>query len=302
MTLIVKFSHSRGAARWSLALHAAAALILLAGWGCASNPMPIATDDVGRMDRARSDFDSGRYKEVIYNLDVFLTARPGTKYVEEASFILGRALYERGLDFEAEDQFRKVLREFPGGVFRCPASYYLGLALLAQARSPHLDQAERLSALTQFNAFLNTCSDDSLKARAEKHLSDINDTLAEKIWLQAYDVYGRRGKHFREAERFYYQRVIDEYPESIWVSRSMLGIMRSHDEDRMWAQVACWATRIIERFPDSRAAREAQSYLDHAEKEAEKEGAVVEELDLDPQDCTPLPVNDLEDTTSAGPR
>jgi outer membrane protein assembly factor BamD (BamD/ComL family) len=260
--------------------------------------MPVPTDDVGRMDRARSDFDSGRYKEVIYNLDIFLTARPGTKYVEEASFILGRALYERGLDFEAEDQFRKVLREFPGGVFRCQANYYLGLTLLAQARSPQLDQAERLAAKSQFNTFLNTCPDDSLQTRAEQHLVDINDSLAEKIWLQAYDVYSRRGKHFREAERFYYQRVIDEFPESNWVGRSMLGIMRSHDKDEKWARVACWAMKIIERFPDSRESREAQSFLNHAERE----GVVAEELDLDPGDCTPVPVSDPEDTTSAGPR
>jgi outer membrane protein assembly factor BamD (BamD/ComL family) len=260
--------------------------------------MPAPADDVGRMDRARSDFDQGRYKEVIYNLDMFLTARPGTKYVEEASFILGRALYERGLDFEAEDQFRKVLREFPGGVFRCPANYYLGLTLLAQARSPQLDQAERLSAKSQFNTFLNTCPDDSLGTRAEQHLADINNTLAEKIWLQAYDVYGRRGRHFREAERFYYKRVIDEYPESDWVARAMIGVMRSYDQDELWPQVACWAMKIMERFPESREAREAQSFLDNAERE----NVVPDGLDLDPGDCTPPPVSDPEDTTSAGSR
>ena len=247
------------------------AVVLLSA--CAGTRAPVPTDDLGRIEQARANFEAGEYREVILILEGYLASRPGSRYVEEATFLIGRSYYERGLDFEAEDQFHKVLKEFPGGEFSCESKYYLGLALLSQARSPHLDQVERTQARTKFKTFMSTCGEHPLVVRAEEHIKDIEDDLAEKLFITADQVYRKR--RYGYGERFYYQRIIDEYPHTKWVAPAMLGMAKSHERDKHWVDAADWAQRLIIAFPESEEADKVRGVLD----KAAKHGIVPEDND-----------------------
>jgi outer membrane protein assembly factor BamD len=244
--------------------------------GCAGTQKTPPTDDVGRIEQARTLFEAERYKDVILELQAFLAARPGSRFVEEANYLIGRAYYERGLDFDAEDQFHKVLREFPGGEFAAECTYYLGLALLSQSRSPHHDQTETEAALRQFRTFTVQYPDHEWVERAKGHVLTIRNKLAHKIYLSA-EVYRQRG--YRYPERLYYQKITDQFPNTEWVAPAMLGLAKNYKKSKAWKDVAEWAGKLIEAHPAYEKIGEARDLLKEAEKHTvpeEDKGAVTE--------------------------
>lgn len=244
--------------------------LALAGFGCASaRPVP-PPDDAGRMQQIHQEFDQERYADVILLVDAFLSARPGTRYVEEATFLKGRALYERGMDIEAEDQFRTLLRNFPGGEFAPKATYYLALSLLSQSRGPQLDQAETQQALTQFRSFLNQYPDNELAPRAKAHVEEIRNKLAKKAYLNAKFYLGRG---YQRAARIYFkERVLDTYDDTKWAVPAMLGLAKSYAKTNTWKDAVDWAQQVIGRAPASDEAAQARQIL----KKAAENGVVPE--------------------------
>jgi len=232
--------------------------------GCAGARIVPAPDDAGKMAQIHELFDQERYDQVVLLVEAFLTERPGTRYVEEATYMKGRALYERGMDLEAEDEFRSLLRNFPGGEFAPDATYYLALALLSQSRNPQLDQTETQQALTQFQSFLNQYPDHELAERARGHVADIRAKLAHKAYLNG-KFYLRRG-YLRAARIYFQENVLGPYDDTPWAVPAMLGVAKTYEKGKDWKGCADWAQQVVDRAPDSEDADTARDLLDRAAK------------------------------------
>lgn len=248
------------------------AVLLVAGLaGCASAPRVAPGDESARIELARQQFDRGEYRDVILTLQELLTTRPGNRYADEAIALIGRSYYEQGEYLDAEDRFRRVLREFPESPFAPESSYYLALALLSQSRKPALDQSETLAALTQFQSFISRYPKDELVERARKHIANIRLKLADKEYMNG-ELYKRLGAH--RAARFYFkERVIAAYPDTRFAPMSMVQLAESYARTREWAESADWARR-------AEAALEEQDYgmkPDHVRDLEKKAQKIVDE-------------------------
>lgn len=243
----------------------AAAVLLATLLGCAHTPpAPPASDEDGRMAYAHQLFAAGDYDRVVLLLQELIANRPGSRYVEEATFFIGRAYYEQGMDLEAEDQFRQYLRSFRGGNFEAEAQYYLGLALLSQSRSPMLDQTETKAALGEFQSFLSRFPDHELAERAKGHIATIRAKLAEKEYLNG-KLYLKRGKGYQKAARFYFlERVLDPYGDTPWACPAILGLGESCRKTGDWEDAARWAQRYLDTCPDGENAGDARDILNAA--------------------------------------
>lgn len=238
--------------------HGAVLLIVLSG--CAGTREPISGGEETRVQIARDLFEQGKYDQVIADLNQLMADRPGSRYVEESTFLIGKSYYEKGLYIDAEEQFRRYRREFPAGEFAAQSSYYLGLALLSQSRSPQLDQTETRAALTQFNSFITQYPDNELVERARMHVANIRSKLAEKQYLNG-KLYLRRG--YIDAARFYFkERILEPYGDTPWAVPAMLGLAKSYEKTKDWTEAAEWAEKLLATYPDSEEADEAKHILD----------------------------------------
>lgn len=239
-----------------------AALLLSVLLGCASSPPPPPADEEGKIAYARQLFEAGEYEKEILVLKELIANRPGSRYVEESTFLIGRAYYEQGMDLEAEDQFRQYLRSFRGGAFEPEAQYYLALALLSQSRQPLLDQTETRAALGEFQSFLSRFPDHELAERAKGHVATIRAKLAEKEYLNG-KLYLKRG--FQKAARFYFlEKVLDPYGDTPWACPAMLGLSESYAETKDWADAARWAREALSECPDGVNGEAARGILKEA--------------------------------------
>ena len=218
------------------------------------------------IEEIRDQFERERYTGAIESAQAFLSANPGSRHLEEAVFLLGRAYYEEGEYLEAEDRFRRLLRDFPNSEYAEESSYTLGLALLSQARGPELDQSETHAAHVQFRDLLSRFPDSEFAERARGHIAGIRSRLAEKAFKNG-STYTKLGRH--EAARFYYlERVYTPYPETGWAARALVRISKSYkdQDDASWDKVAEWAGRAIAEYPDTEPAARAAELLEEARK------------------------------------
>jgi outer membrane protein assembly factor BamD len=280
-------SHRNFRGRSSGATACALLVYLLLQSGCAASRPAPPGEEAALIAWAREGFAAGDYRDVLTALQAFLPGHAGSRYTEEASLIMGRCQYELEMSLEAEDQFRKLLHDFPGGEFAPEATYYLGLSLLAQSRGPQLDQTETRDALAQFRSFLSRYPGHALAPRAEEHVAAIRDRLAEKEYLNGR-LYYKRGIH--RAARFYFEeKVVKEYGDTRWACPARLYTARSYEETKEWTQAATWSQEILDRCPDADEAPPARRLLAKAQ----------EQLKTAP---LPPPTDGTEITGSSGPR
>lgn len=259
MTIIPWTRLSRGAG-WFLP----AGLLFLA-LGCASSSLQSAAGPSG-LDRAREKIAKEDYRDAVVLLNEFLRENPGTRYLDEATFLLGKAYYETGEYLEAETRFRSILRDFPESAFAPDASYHLGLALLSQSRGPELDQTETLAARQQFESFLRRYPDHAEAPRAREHVARIEEKLAHKEFLNAR-TYLRRG--YEDAAIYYLEKkVVADYPESTWADQAVYQLFdiyrkrygRAHAEmDR--ASAVRWGREALARAGTSGPADDIKRFL-----------------------------------------
>ena len=235
--------------------------------GCAGSRPDPPPDEGGFMDWAQKAYQDEDYDDLVLALRQFLPAHAGGRHTEAATLLLGKALYKQDFYVEAEEQFRALLRDFPGGEVAPEAMYHLGLALLAQSRPAQLDQRETREAMAQFQSFVSRYPDHSLVASAEKHILAIRTKLAEKEYLSG-KLYLRRGDSYRRAARFYFkEKVLKEYGDTKFAPLALLGLAESYNKTHEWQKLADTCQELLARFPESHEAHRAKNLLEKAKKE-----------------------------------
>jgi outer membrane protein assembly factor BamD len=248
-----------------------AALFIAFTAGCAGHRPPPPNDEALFMDWARTAYKERDYNDLVLSLKEYLPRHAGSRYTEEATLLLGKALYEQDLYVEAEEQFKNLLHDFPGGEYAPEATYHLGLAYLAQSRPPQLDQRETIDALVQFQSFVNRYPDHSLVESAKKHILDIRNKLATKYYL-AGKLYAKRGGNWHRAARFYFKdKVLGEYGDTKVASLAALGLAESYNTTHEWQKLADTCKLLLDRYPHSNEAYRAKDLL----KKAQKNGATL---------------------------
>lgn len=256
---------SRGPRRDGVLVHLAAALLaalLQAGSlaGCAGGVPPLTgrTDAEG-IETVRALFENGEYYDLVLIAKEFLAVHAGSRYRDEAMFLLARGHYEEGDFIDAEDQFRRLLRDFPTSPFAETSAYYLALSLLSQSRGPELDQAETEAALAQFRSFLTLYPESEHATRARGHIADIRARFAAKDFKNGITY--MRVRAYRAAIFYFSEKVIEPYPETEWARQASLRLVECAMKLEEWSRAEEYALAVIEKYPGTEEAEEANGRL-----------------------------------------
>jgi outer membrane protein assembly factor BamD len=233
-------------------------------------PEITAGDEDGSMESLRRSFEAEEYYYVIEGARQFVGMYPGSRYLDEAWFLLARSEYEEGNYMEAEGRFRRLLRDFPQSEYAEESHYQLALALLSQSRGAELDQTETRAALREFESFLSRYPDSPFAERATNHVNGIRAKLAEKAY--------KNGETYRKVKswdgaRFYYAKVFEEWPEAPYASRAVLRLAELAERGEEWSEVARWAGRLLADYPDSPEAGSARGLLEKAQRKLDEAGS-----------------------------
>jgi len=135
-----------------------------------------------------------------------------------AQYKLGLVLKSLGRYQEAEEEFEKVISNYPNSEWFFAAKFQIASCKAALSRSSDYDQERTAEAKKMFEEFVKEHPDAALSRDAEKNIED----LKEKEAKSNFDIgfFYERQKIYDSA-KLYYNFVIENYPKSIWAAKAL---------------------------------------------------------------------------------
>lgn len=135
-----------------------------------------------------------------------------------AQYKLGLVLMSLGRHLEAEEEFQKVISNYPSSEWVDAARYQIALCKASVSKGTDYDHTATSEAREMFEEFVKEHPDAKLSEDAQEHI----EQLKEKEAKGNFDIasFYEKQKAYNAA-RIYYNFVIENYPRSIWAARSL---------------------------------------------------------------------------------
>ena len=227
---------------------------------------PAATDnsvapDKVLYDRALVDIKKGRHEVGRLNLQTLINTYPDSEYLAKAKLAIADSYYKEGgtanltqaiAGYKDFIVFFPFLPEAPYAQIQVAMTHYKEMA------KPDRDRTEAKSAEEEFQTFLAKYPKDPLAPKAQQHLRDVQEVLAEGDFRIGYYYYV---KGDRRASAGRLLSVTKRYPlysrsdEALW----MLGDIFEKSEKKEVASI--YYSRIVKEYPLSSRVGDAKGKL-----------------------------------------
>jgi outer membrane protein assembly factor BamD len=235
--------------------------------GCGASTVPAVHSEPERLAQGRRALEQREYNVALELLKSYVENNAGGAEVDQAIELLGESHLRIKEWGEAQIQFERLLRDYPESDSAGAASFRLGEALWGQSRGPAFDQEFTQKALDQWESYLREYPGHWQNAEGEKRRRLARERLADKL-----DRAGNLYLKLKRAEpaRVYFQRVLDEYPDTGFVPNASLGLAladaQAGKRDEALAALRDLETRFAGQAVAQRAAKELARLERHPPK------------------------------------
>jgi outer membrane protein assembly factor BamD len=211
--------------------------------------------------KAMEDIKHGRHEVGRLNLQTLINTYPDSEFLADAKLAIADSYYKEGGTANTT-QAIQAYKDF--GVFfpmLKQASYaqlQVAMAHFRQMEKPDRDRSQARDAEDEFQTFLTKYPNDPLAAKAEQHLREVQEVLAEGDYRIGYFYYVKGDKRAAESRL---RSVVNRYPlyskadHALW----MLGGIWEGTERKDLS--APYYARLVRSYPLSPLAPEAKNRL-----------------------------------------
>jgi outer membrane protein assembly factor BamD len=222
--------------------------------GCGAHALPEIHSEADRLATARRLHAEGDDADAIELLKTYTTGASGAADVDEAIYLLGQC-YLGIKDWTlAANEFERMLRDYPESDSSASASFRLGEAYYGQSRKEDFDQEFTLKALDQWMTYLRANPGHWLNDEAQRRVLQARSRLANKL-LATGNLYVKL--RVFEPARFYFRRIIEEYPDTSARQRAELGMAMVDAKEKKRDSAIAAFREIESRYPGQPVAAEA---------------------------------------------
>ncbi|MCM1108069.1 MAG: outer membrane protein assembly factor BamD [Clostridium sp.] len=143
------------------------------------------TDYEYKYEFAKACFVKGQYSRASTLLGDLLSIMKGTARGEESLYLLAMSEYRAGNYDTASSYFKKYYQSYPKGIYAEYARFYCGRSLYEGVPDPRLDQSGTLTAIEEFQIFLDYYPYTPLKDRTQEMIFSLQDILVIKEYNAA---------------------------------------------------------------------------------------------------------------------
>jgi outer membrane protein assembly factor BamD len=212
-------------------------------------------------DRAQKDIKKGRHEVGRLNLQTLINTYPDSEYLAKAKLAIADSYYREGGSAnltQAIAGYKDFIVFFPFLPEAPYAQIQVAMTHYKQMEKPDRDRTEAKAAEEEFQTFMAKYPKDPLVPKAEQHLREVQEVLAEGDFRIGY-YYFVKGDKRASAGRLL--SVTKRYPlysksdEALW----MLGDIFEKSEKREVASV--YYSRIVKEYPLSARVGDAKAKL-----------------------------------------
>jgi outer membrane protein assembly factor BamD len=209
-------------------------LMVLVCGGCGRGHGPAhAPGAQGEFLRARQAYERGDHMQAIEQLEAFERRHPGSQFIDDALFFLGKAHQANHEQLLARQAFTRLIEAFPRSGYTEAAYFEIADCWFREMRGPALDPEPAEEALRTFRVYLGRYPKGEHVALAREAIESVLMNLAEKDYLNGR-TYMRLGRP--AAARRYFRKAFERHPEGPIGAKCLEGLARSCEEEERWAE------------------------------------------------------------------
>jgi outer membrane protein assembly factor BamD len=226
-----------------------------------TSPENNAQPDKVLYDKAMDDIKHGRQEVGRLNMQTLINTYPDSEYLAKAKLAIADSFYKEGGTAnltQAVQGYKDFMVFFP---FLSEASYaqlQVAMAHYRQLEKPDRDRTQARAAEEEFQTFLQKYPKDPLAPKAEQHLREVQEILAEGDFRIGYYYYVKGDKRAAESRL---KTVANRYPLYSKADRTlwMLGNIWEGTEKKEMS--VPYYARIVRNYPLSPLVPDAKSRL-----------------------------------------
>src|SRR6266446_1816880 len=212
-------------------------------------------------DRAIVDIKKGRHEVGRLNLQTLINTYPDSEYLAKAKLAIADSFYKEGGTAnltQAIQAYKDFGIFFPMMEEAAYAQLQVAMTHYKQMEKPDRDRTHVRAAEEEFQTFLSKYPNDKLASKAEQHLREVQELLAEGDFRIGYYYFVKEDKKAAESRL---RAVVSRYPlysksdQALW----MLGNLWQSTEKKEIA--APYYARIVRNYPLSPLVPNAKSRL-----------------------------------------
>ena len=213
-------------------------------------------------DKAMDDIKHGRHEVGRLNLQTLINTYPDSEYLAKAKLAIGDSFFKEGgtanttQAIQAYEDFYVFFPMMPEAAY---AKLQVAMAHFRQMEKPDRDRTEARAAEDAFQVFLQKFPNDPLAPKAEQHLREVQEVLAEGDYRIGYFYYYTKGDKRAAASRLV--ALVNRYPlyskadQALW----MLGNIWEGTEKKEFA--VPYYAKLVRDYPLSPLAPQAKDRL-----------------------------------------
>jgi outer membrane protein assembly factor BamD len=212
-------------------------------------------------DKAMDDIKHGRQEVGRLNMQTLINTYPDSEYLAKAKLAIADSFYKEGGTAnmtQAVQGYKDFIVFFPFLPEAAYAQLQVAMAHYRQMEKPDRDRTQAREAEDELQTFIQKYPNDPLLPKAEQHLREVQEVLAEGDYRIGYYYYVKGDKRAAESRL---KSVANRYPlyskadHALW----MLGDIWQASEKKEMA--APYYARIVRNYPLSPLVPDAKSRL-----------------------------------------
>lgn len=204
----------------------------------------------GEFLKGRQAYERGDQLRAIEILEAFERNHPGSQFIDDAFFFLGKAHQANNEQLLARQSFQRLLEGFPRSSYAEDALFELAQCWVMSMRGPALDPEPAEEALRACEVYLRRFPEGKYRVEAELAIVKARANLAAKDYLNGR-TYMLLDKP--EAARRYFQKSLNRWEDAPVSAKAMEGIAVSYEKQQQWEEAREAYTALLEHLGDDPA-------------------------------------------------
>jgi outer membrane protein assembly factor BamD len=212
---------------------------------------------------ARERYDRGKFEEAQQEFQKLIYNYPGSDYVDDAQYYLADC-YRKLEDYPtAIVEYSRLLRNYSQSPLAPSAQYHLALCYFEQSLPAHLDQDFTHKAIQELELFLDEYPHSELVPQAQDLMLKARTKLAEKSYDTAH-LYIKM--HSDEAALIYLAEVLEEYGDTKWAGDAQYLMGECYRHQEKWQQALSAYRLTLDMSPSKKLRRQAETRIRQIEE------------------------------------
>jgi outer membrane protein assembly factor BamD len=212
-------------------------------------------------DKAMDDMKHGRHEVGRLNLQTLINTYPDSEFLAKAKLAIADSYYKEGGSAnmaQAIQGYKDFIIFFPMLKEAAYAQLQVAMTHYKQMEKPDRDRTHVRAAEDEFQTFLTRYPNDPLAAKAEQHLREVQELLAEGDFRIGYYYYVKEDKKAAESRL---RGIVNRYPLYSKSDKALWMLANIWDSTEKKEIAANYYARLVRNYPLSPLVPEAKNRL-----------------------------------------